>query len=239
MLTRAIKNLNTISVIAIVTFLIIIALCLILLYLSIQVKRLNYRIARLDFKLSLVSASLDCEIVDGNTHIYKWQCLPENYKPQTLTKLSPRASYLKRSYHLDIRAKMAVEELIAAAEKNGICLTISSAYRSEERQEEIIFELAQTGRKIKNILKKIALPGRSEHHTGLAVDFAACPMKKGKRDDEVERLELENDFSTLPEYQWLLVNAYRNNFEQSFSEENEEETGYPSEPWHWKLILKD
>lgn len=223
-------NRKTIFVIAIANFFIIVTLCLMSFYLLIQAKHLKYRIAYLGLKLSLVSASVDCKVVNGNTHIYKGQCLPENYKPQTLAKLSPRASYLNTSQYLDIRAKKAVEGLIADAEKDGMCLVVSSGYRSEEEQDYIMRELAQTGEGDR--IEYIALPGRSEHQTGLAIDFAACPMKDGKRDDKVERLELKNDFSTLPEYQWLLANAHKYNFEQSFREDNKQETGYPAEPWH-------
>lgn len=176
----------------------------------------------------------DCELVDGEEHIYKHQCLPGDYEPQTLVKLSQRASFLNSTQYVDVRAKLMVEELIADAEEDGICLTVSSSYRSVEDQEKAVQKLAQTGHK----LDYIAVPGRSEHQTGLAVDFAACPMKNGKRDDDVERLELKKDFAELPEYRWLVDNAYKYDFEQSFTKDNKNETGYPEESWHWKLIIK-
>ena len=196
-------------------------------------KKINTLENRVDLLEPKEESRQDCEVIDGRRHVYKNQCLPKNYEPQTLIKLSQRASFLDSSQYLDVRAKLLVEELIADAEEDGMCLTVSSSYRSETAQEKAVQQLAQTGHK----LDYIAIPGRSEHQTGLAVDFAACPMKNKKRDDSVERFELKKDFVELPEYQWLVDNAYKYDFEQSFQKDNEEETGYPEEAWHWKFII--
>ncbi|MCK4473854.1 M15 family metallopeptidase [Candidatus Parcubacteria bacterium] len=177
----------------------------------------------------LEPVKLDCEIVNGKKHIYKNQCLPENYEPQVLTELSKRASWLGTYQYLDIRAKMSIEQLIVDAEKDGMCLAVVSSYRSKEEQQRLIDDAP---------LSHIAFPGQSEHHTGLAVDLGACPMKDGKRDDSVERLELKNPFGELLEYQWLKRNAEKYGFEESYREDNRSETGYPPEPWHWKMIVR-
>jgi len=173
-----------------------------------------------------------CEIVNDKKHIYKNQCLPDNYEPQVLTELSRRASYLTTYQYLDIRAKIAVEKLIDDAEKDGMCLIVMSSYRSYDDQAKLIEH------RNPDILDEIAPVGRSEHHTGLAVDFGGCPMSDGERDDSVERLELKKDFKELAEYQWLLENADDYGFEQSYREDNKELTGYPNEPWHWKMIVR-
>jgi LAS superfamily LD-carboxypeptidase LdcB len=70
-------------------------------------------------------------------------------------------------------------------------------------------------------------PGYSEHQTGLAVDFQACPMADGVRDDSVDRLELSNPFSTLPEYKWLIDHANQYKISQT----------YENESWHWRFEL--
>jgi D-alanyl-D-alanine carboxypeptidase len=167
--------------------------------------------------------------VNGFTHIYKGQTLsPENY-PNAIIKLSRRASYLHESEYLSLPAAVAIETMIKDAEQDGMCLVVMSGYRSAKSQEKLYEE---TGDK-----SKVALPGQSEHQTGLAVDFGGCPMKNGVRNDSVERHELVNDFSTLPEYKWLQDNASKYGFEQSFTASNTAETGYANEPWHFKLIL--
>ena len=177
----------------------------------------------------------DCKVVSGKKHIYKGECLPKDYQAKMLTRLSPRACYLDTVKYLDVRAKLATEKLIKEAEEDGMCLVVSSGYRSKEDQKRAIKEITA---KSSGMLDNFAAPGSSEHHTGLAVDFAACPMKNGERDDSVERPELKKSFSNLSEYDWLQENAQKYGFYQSYKESNKDKTGYPPEPWHWKLIVR-
>ena len=166
-----------------------------------------------------------CKITEG--HLYRGDCLPEDYVPEDLVHLSPRASWLYLAPRLTFKAKIMVEQLIDEAEKDGMCLVVSSGYRSYEAQQELYDSTPEDRRDF------VAEAGTSEHQTGLAVDFRGCPMTDGKRDDTAERLELVNDFKDLPEYEWLQKNAWRYGFEESFTEENIHITGYPPEPWHW------
>jgi len=172
-----------------------------------------------------------CNVVTGKEHIYRGDCLPEGFTPEVLP-LTPRASWLDTEQYLDIKAKVLVEQLIADAEKDGMCLVVTSGYRSAKDQQEL-HDNTPEDKKI-----YVAKAGESEHQTGLAVDFAACPMLDGVRDDPTERPELANDFETLPEYSWLKFNAYKYGFEQSFTVENIADSQYPVESWHWKLVIK-
>lgn len=174
--------------------------------------------------------SRGCEEVSGNKHIYRGQCLPEGFTPQVLP-LSRRASWLTTSQYLDLRAKVMVEQLIKDAEDDGYCLVVSSGYRTYEEQKKMYDDTPEGQRNI------VAIAGQSEHQTGLAVDFVACPMTEGVRDDSAARLELKNEFDTLPEYKWLVAHGVDYGFEQSFTVDNIGETQYKVEPWHWKLVL--
>lgn len=173
-------------------------------------------------------------VVSGNEHIYNGQTLSQSFSsPERLEKLSERASYLDTTQRLIPEAKSAVEQLIRDAENDGMCLVVYDSYRSKERQKEI-FEYIKEERPDK--IDRVALPNQSEHRTGMAVDFAGCPMNNGKRDDSAGRKELEGKFKDLPEYQWLKENAHKYNLEQSFKKSNESVTGFDAEPWHWKFI---
>lgn len=180
----------------------------------------------------LFSSIIESPYVSGDKHVYRGQLLhldELDKKLQDLETLSDRASWLTTTQRLRIEAQEAVEELIAQAEVDGMCIVVMSSYRTFRQQQSIY-----TSIKDKTL---VAQPGSSEHHTGLAVDFTACPMKDGKRDDSIERLELRKDFSELPEYFWLTIHGKDYGFEQSFKENNVEETGYQSEAWHWKYII--
>jgi len=166
--------------------------------------------------------------VSGNQHIYKGQVLDPKWAI-SIAELSPRASWLNSSQYVDVKIKDILEQMILDAEQEGICLVVTSGYRNPEKQQLLYNSIKDKTR--------VALPYESEHQTGLAVDFAACPMKNGIRDDSIQRLELKKDFEELPEYCWLVRNAYKYGFEQSFTEANKNIMGYSSEPWHFKFII--
>lgn len=142
-----------------------------------------------------------------------------------IVPLSKRASYLTATKEIKNKVSIPLEQLILDAEQDGMCLVVMSGFRTRERQQ-LLYNNDKEG--------LVAIPGTSEHEEGIAVDFGGCPMVDGTRNDLAQRLELRDDFSTLPEYQWLLDNAYKYNFEQSYTEENSEETGFPAEEWHWR-----
>jgi len=144
-----------------------------------------------------------------------------------IVELSARASYLNTTKTLAKIASPHIEKLIQDAEREGMCLIVLSGYRSTEQQQKVWNEAED-----KSI---VAFPGTSEHETGLAVDLGGCPMIDGVRNDAGVRLELRNDFETLPEYQWLLTNASEYGFYQSYTEGNSTRSGFPAESWHWKF----
>jgi len=162
--------------------------------------------------LVLVGVALSCRQVIKNRN--------------ELVTLSKRASYLTTTKEIKSKVAGPLEQMIMDAEKDGMCLVVISAFRTKEYQAK----LYANSDKI-----YVAFPGTSEHEKGIAVDFTACPMSDGVRDDTVERPELANEFDTFPEYQWLVDNAYKYNFEQSYTEDNVEETGFPTESWHWRF----
>jgi len=66
--------------------------------------------------------------------------------------------------------------------KRGIQIELESAYRSVARQQEVIEELRATEGE-DYVKKYAAVPGYSEHHTGLALDVAV--VKEGRPIDDV------------------------------------------------------
>ncbi|WP_035054779.1 M15 family metallopeptidase [Andreprevotia chitinilytica] len=117
-------------------------------------------------------------------------------------------------------AANAWQAMQVAAAQDGIALQIISAYRSTERQVELIQYKLNAGQSIDAILQVLAPPGCSEHHTGRAVDV------------HTPGGEMANEaFEQTPAYAWLLVNAGRFGFTLSFPRDNP--FGYVFEPWHW------
>lgn len=117
-------------------------------------------------------------------------------------------------------AGAAWRELSAAANADGVTLHIVSAFRSMERQADIIRRKLELGLSIEQILSVSAPPGYSEHHSGRAVDVATegCPP-------------LEPEFEHTEAFQWLSAHATQFGFVLSFPRGNR--YGYAYEPWHW------
>ena len=76
-----------------------------------------------------------------------------------------------RSFRLHPDAFTAWKKMKDAARTVGISLYIVSAFRSFERQSEIIEKKRMKGIPEEDIFKVSAPPGFSEHHTGRAVDI--------------------------------------------------------------------
>jgi D-alanyl-D-alanine carboxypeptidase len=114
----------------------------------------------------------------------------------------------------------AWRSLQAAAVRDGVSLFIVSAFRSIERQVEIVRRKLDAGATIEEILTACAPPGFSEHHTGRAVDVSTPGTPS-----------LEVEFGQTPAFSWLVNHANNFGFYLSYPIGNPE--GYRYEPWHW------
>jgi len=110
--------------------------------------------------------------------------------------------------------------LKAAALADGIDLFIVSAFRSIDRQFEVIRRKLETGVSIEEVLTVCAPPGFSQHHTGCAVDLSTPGSHS---------LEVEFDQTTA--YAWLSKRAAEFGYYLSYPVGNS--LGYQYEPWHW------
>ena len=119
-------------------------------------------------------------------------------------------------------------ELQKAAAQIGIEILLTSAYRSVERQQEISDEmLEEYGEDY--VRQFVAVPGYSEHHTGLALDFVAKINDQWliwKKEIFEHVKDLQPVYDLLPQYGFIL----------RYIEGKEEITGYPAEPWHIRYV---
>ena len=125
-----------------------------------------------------------------------------------------------REYLLIPSAAAAWRAMSAAAAADGVALRIVSAFRSVDRQAEIVREKLARGLTLDAILSASAPPGYSEHHTGRAIDIGVPGAPP-----------LEEDFEDTEAFRWLTENAGRFGFVLSYPRDNPQ--GYVYEPWHW------
>jgi D-alanyl-D-alanine carboxypeptidase len=113
-------------------------------------------------------------------------------------------------------------QMKAQAENEGVLLNIVSAFRSVDRQKEIIQRKIDNGGRIEEILKVCAAPGYSEHHSGRAFDLTTHGCEP-----------LTEDFDKTDAFKWLQGNAHLFSFRLSYPKGNKYGIAY--EPWHWAL----
>lgn len=91
-------------------------------------------------------------------------------------------------------------------------LIIYGAYRSTERQQQILDEKGD---------EIAAKPGYSEHETGYAFDFS----------------ETENyDYQGTGDFAWLNENCYKYGFIVRYAEDKTDITKIAAEPWHFRYV---
>jgi D-alanyl-D-alanine carboxypeptidase len=127
-----------------------------------------------------------------------------------------------REYLLAPEAAQAWRELKQAAAQDGVALEIVSAFRSIERQIEIIRVKLERGMPMETILTLSAPPGYSEHHTGCAVDINTPGCEA-----------TEEPFELTEAFRWLTLHAARFGFTLSYPRGND--LGFIYEPWHWRF----
>jgi len=120
-----------------------------------------------------------------------------------------------------------LKSLYYASRDAGLCLYGISAYRSYYRQAEIYQESIKN-RGINHTRKYIAVPGTSEHQTGLAIDLS-CPAND---------FLLTESFADTAEGKWLADNVHKFGFALSYPKDKVKVTGYNYEPWHIRFTCK-
>ena len=143
--------------------------------------------------------------------------LNSDFKPNTLVKVT-RCSL--GNFYLEEETATAYEYMCLNLIDEGLNISINSAYRSYEEQEKLYDDyLKLYGKNYVN--KYVAVPGYSEHQTGLALDL--------------ESLDCDI-FKNSKEYRWIKNNAYKYGFILRYQEGKENITGYKAEEWHIRYV---
>jgi D-alanyl-D-alanine carboxypeptidase len=145
--------------------------------------------------------------------------MPVQRAARSLVSIGPAADDGK-PVPLTPRAAAAWRCMVAAAAHDGAKLLPISGYRSVARQARLIRKKLAAGQSITDILRLVAAPGCSEHHTGRAIDVGSP-----------EDCALDEDFARTAEFRWLKRHAARFGFHLSYPRKNAHGIGY--EPWHW------
>lgn len=155
------------------------------------------------------------------------ESLPAEYVPPDLQALPPGFS-VPAGLLLRHEALLAFEQMSAAAQQQGIFFVAVSTYRSYDDQVTVYAnEVAQFGKTQAD--HESAMPGRSEHQLGTAIDISTPRLNYA----------LDDSFAQMPEGIWLAQHAVEYGFVLSYPEGKEQITGYRYEPWHYRYLGLD
>lgn len=159
--------------------------------------------------------------------VNKKRRLPDLYEPQDLVIPQVRFLYEGDNEKKKMRkeAAQSLERMFQQAKREDIFLFAVSAFRSFERQKALNTMYKKQDGEAKTAMSS-AIPGTSEHQTGLAVDITSQSAK----------FQLEPSFGETKEGKWLAENAHKFGFIIRYEKEKEEITGYMYEPWHVRYV---
>jgi D-alanyl-D-alanine carboxypeptidase len=153
--------------------------------------------------------------------------IPDTFSPANLkipnVYTHPGKSNEERSVRTDIEQPLI--DMFSAAQADGYSLMIGSGYRSSNLQSIYFNSLAaEVGEAEAN--QSIAIPGQSEHQTGLAVDISTV----------ARNCYLSDCFAETDDGVWLANNSYKYGFIIRYPKGKESITGYSYEPWHFRFV---
>mgnify|MGYP002853498792 CR=1 FL=1 len=156
--------------------------------------------------------------MDYDILVNKKYGLPYDYIPSDLIEIDKTYSIkgLAKKDAADAFIKMAKD-----AAKLNLYIINESSYRSYDRQKEL-YEIEYNKKGI-DASRSIAIPGHSEHQTGLAFDICT-------KDNDMYNIENTDEFT------WLSKHAYEYGFILRYPKGKELLTGYIYEPWHFRYL---
>ncbi|MBO4770618.1 MAG: D-alanyl-D-alanine carboxypeptidase family protein [Clostridia bacterium] len=159
------------------------------------------------------------------TLVNKQNEVPEDYLPD----LYKKTGMMKEAY-------FALQAMFAQYKyETGKTVSYNTklAYRSYEYQYNLFAKYTRqekekhpnyTDEQIRQLVNTYsAIPGQSEHHTGLCLDFTP----------------VSDSFAKSDWFKWLSKNAYHFGFILRYGKNQIDITGYKYEPWHWRFVGRD
>ena len=170
------------------------------------------------------------------TLVNKQNPIGSDYEPDQLTYVE---ADVPKAYWLDAVAAKAVEAMLKEMYAEGFTdIYVTSGYRSYGYQDALYNTYIENEMRknpslsydeAEQIVKGYsAVPGESEHHTGLCIDLISSTMT-----------DLDESFAELEAYDWLMANAWKFGFILRYPEDKTAITEYDYEPWHWRFVGRE
>ena len=184
-----------------------------------------------------------CEI-DGTAHYFTstgayillvnpWNPMPEDYE-MDLVELGTGIAV--SGMKVDRSCYDSLVQMIQDCKKAGYEVCVLSSYRSVDYQTGLFnkkvnyylglgYSAAEAQAKAATI---VAVPGTSEHHSGLAVDII-----------DTQLWSLVEEQEDLEGQKWLMENCWRYGFILRYPKDKIDITGIIYEPWHYRYVGRE
>lgn len=157
-----------------------------------------------------------------------WNSLPEGFAVELQT--------LSNGMKVDKRIVDDLNAMLSACRKEGLRPIICSAYRPQATQERLyknkIARLRYAGYSQEQAVQEagrwVAVPGTSEHQTGLALDIVAASYQV-----------LDQKQESTAEQKWLMEHCWEYGFILRYPSDKSEITGIGYEPWHYRYVGRE
>ena len=160
--------------------------------------------------------------------VNRWNPIPDGY--------SSELTQLKQGHAVDARAYPDQQEMMDACRAAGLDPKICSSYRTQAKQQELyenkIQRLMDEGYSYERAVEEagtvVAVPGTSEHQTGLALDIVDASyqhLDEAQEDTQVQ--------------QWLMEHSWEYGFVLRYPNGKSETTGIIYEPWHYRYVGRE
>lgn len=151
------------------------------------------------------------------------------------TGYAPELVEIDQDKFVDQRIAEDLQQMLSDARGAGLNPYICSAYRDYEYQRTVFNDtmvtwIAQGYTPLDaydETAKSVAIPGTSEHATGLALDITSA-----------EFAELDDRQAETEEAKWLAANCWKYGFILRYPPEKSDITGIVYEPWHYRYVGK-
>jgi len=166
------------------------------------------------------------EVVQGGflLLVNKSHRLPDGFVPKELQFANDRLRCERENMFLNATALDHLEQLFAAAQKEGIELLFYDGWREEALQRSYYTKkIEERGYSLATTL--VAPPRGSEHELGLAADILSTvhQMRDGR-------------FAQTTTGRWLIANCWKYGFILRYPQDKVEVTRFLFEPWHYRFV---
>jgi len=172
-------------------------------------------------------------VIDEKTHYFtskgaevllvnRWNSIPKSYAPEELVACKYNTSF---SCKMTPEAVAALDKMIEACKAAGFSPLVRTGYRSYSYQQMLLDNKMNKGYSYEEAIKSVAVPGTSEHQTGLAVDIS-----------DSSYTNLNRQQGSLPIQKWLKEHCHEFGFIVRYPDDTTHLTGIIYESWHYRYV---